>query len=141
MTSFWILLFIICLLKTGSTGENPADHGHYTHDAAMISRLQDAHHFWRQGHQTFSGFYKARERPQNSDRAKGTNSQTSGRSRRGKKKTEHERKKEKEQERTEEQTKTNVVRTGRRTRGKRKTQETDTGTIEQKRREKKKQRA
>ncbi|KAJ6938422.1 hypothetical protein NC651_004985 [Populus alba x Populus x berolinensis] len=30
----------------------------------MISRLRDAHHFWRQGHQTFSGFIKARERPQ-----------------------------------------------------------------------------
>jgi len=52
------------LPKTSSTGENPADHGHYTHDAAMISRLHDAHHFWRQGHQTFSGFIKARERPQ-----------------------------------------------------------------------------
>jgi len=63
MTSFWILLFIICLPKTSSTGENPVDHGHYTHDAVMISRLHDAHHLWRQGHQTFSGFIKARERP------------------------------------------------------------------------------
>jgi len=66
MTSFWILLFIICLPKTGSTGENPADHGHYTHDAVIISRFHrfhDAHHLWRQGHQTFSGFIKARERP------------------------------------------------------------------------------
>jgi hypothetical protein len=63
MTPFWILLFIICLPKTGSTGENPADHGHYTHDAVMISRLHDAHHLWRQGQQTFSGFIKARERP------------------------------------------------------------------------------
>jgi hypothetical protein len=35
MTSFWILLFIICLPKTGSTGENPADHGHYTHDLSL----------------------------------------------------------------------------------------------------------
>jgi hypothetical protein len=51
------------LPKTGSTGENPADHGHYTHDAVMISRLHDAHHLWRQGHQTFSGFIKSRERP------------------------------------------------------------------------------
>jgi hypothetical protein len=64
MTSFWILLlFIICLPKTGSTGENPTDHGHYTHDAVMISRLHDAHHLWRQGYQTFSGIIKARERP------------------------------------------------------------------------------
>jgi hypothetical protein len=63
MTSFWILLFIICLPKTGSTGENPSDHGHYTHDAVIISRFHDAHHLWRQGHQTFSGFIKARERP------------------------------------------------------------------------------
>jgi len=63
MTSFWILLFIICLPKTGSTGENPADHGHYTHDVVIISRFHDAHHLWRQGHQTFSGFIKARERP------------------------------------------------------------------------------
>jgi hypothetical protein len=54
MTPLWILLFIICLPKTGSTGENPADHGHYTHDAAMISRLHDAHHFWRQEHQTLA---------------------------------------------------------------------------------------
>ena len=69
MTPFWILLFIICLPKTGSTGENPADHGHYTHDAAMISRLHDAHHFWRQEHQTFSGSIKARERPQKRGRA------------------------------------------------------------------------
>ncbi|KAJ7014434.1 hypothetical protein NC653_003909 [Populus alba x Populus x berolinensis] len=30
----------------------------------MIPRLHDAHHFWRQGYQTFSGFIKARERPQ-----------------------------------------------------------------------------
>jgi hypothetical protein len=29
----------------------------------MISRLHDAHHLWRQGHQTFSGFIKSRERP------------------------------------------------------------------------------
>jgi len=35
MTSFWILLFIICLPKTGSTGENPADYGHYTHDLSL----------------------------------------------------------------------------------------------------------
>jgi hypothetical protein len=49
--------------------ENPAVHGHYTHDAAMISRLHDAHYFWRQGHQTFSGFTKARERPQKRGRA------------------------------------------------------------------------
>ena len=69
MTPFWILLFIICVPKTGSTGENPADHGHYTHDAAMISRLHDAHHFWRQEHQTFSGSIKARERPQKRGRA------------------------------------------------------------------------
>jgi len=87
MTPFWILLFIICLLKTGSTGENPADHGHYTHDAAMISRLHDAHHFWRQGHQTFSGFIKARERPQKRGRA----GEVGGRSRtETKKKTEDE---------------------------------------------------
>ncbi|KAJ6868418.1 hypothetical protein NC651_033475 [Populus alba x Populus x berolinensis] len=63
MTLFWILLFIICLSKIDSTGENPADHSYYTHDAPMISHLHDAHHFWRQGHQTFSGFIKARERP------------------------------------------------------------------------------
>ncbi|KAJ6980979.1 hypothetical protein NC653_024381 [Populus alba x Populus x berolinensis] len=30
----------------------------------MISRLHDARHFWRPGHKTFSGFIKARERPQ-----------------------------------------------------------------------------
>jgi len=60
----WCRFGSYCLLKTGSTGENPAGHGHYTHDAAMISRLHDAHHFWRQGHQTFSGFIKTRERPQ-----------------------------------------------------------------------------
>jgi hypothetical protein len=28
-----------------------------------ISRLHDARRFWRQGHKTFSGFIKARERP------------------------------------------------------------------------------
>jgi hypothetical protein len=44
----WILLFIICLPKTGSTGEkssrswpgeNAADHGHYTHGA--VSEAHD----------------------------------------------------------------------------------------------------
>jgi hypothetical protein len=71
----WILLFIICLPKTGSTGENPADHGQGKMQQITatiptvpflkptISRLHDARHFWRQGHKTFSGFIKARERP------------------------------------------------------------------------------
>jgi len=48
-------------------GEDSADHSHYAHDAipeATISRLHDARHFWRPGHKTFSGFIKARERPQ-----------------------------------------------------------------------------
>jgi hypothetical protein len=70
----WILLFIICLPKTGSTGENPADHGQGKMQQITatiptvpflkptISRLHDARHFWRQGHKTFSGFIKARER-------------------------------------------------------------------------------
>jgi hypothetical protein len=71
----WILLFIICLPKTGSTGENPADHGQGKMQQITatiptvpflkptISRLHDARHFWRQEHKTFSGFIKARERP------------------------------------------------------------------------------
>jgi len=67
--------------------ENPAVHGHYTHDAAMISCLHDAHYFWRQGHQTFSGFTKARERPQKRGRV----GEVGGRSRtETKKKTEDE---------------------------------------------------
>jgi len=48
-------------------GEDSADHSHDAHDAipeATISRLHDARHFWRPGHKTFSGFIKARERPQ-----------------------------------------------------------------------------
>jgi hypothetical protein len=48
-------------------GEDSADHSHYAYDAipeATISRLHDAGHFWRPGHKTFSGFIKARERPQ-----------------------------------------------------------------------------
>jgi hypothetical protein len=74
MTSFWILLFIICLPKTGATGENTADHGQGKIQQItttiptmlflkpMISRLHDARRFWKQGHKTFSGFIKARER-------------------------------------------------------------------------------
>ena len=92
MTPFWILLFIICLPKTGSIGENPADHGHYTHDAAMISRLHYAHHFWRQGHQTFSGFIKARERPKKKEgHERQRTKKTQGRKKR--KETEKQRKK------------------------------------------------
>jgi hypothetical protein len=75
MTSFWILLFIICLPKTGATGEKTADHGQgkiqqiTTTIPTMlflkptISRLHDSRRFWKQGHKTFSGFIKARERP------------------------------------------------------------------------------
>ena len=53
----------------------------------MISRLHDAHHFWGQGHQTFSGFIKARERPKK--KKKGTN---------GRERKKHGRKKRKETE-------------------------------------------
>jgi hypothetical protein len=56
-------------------GENPADHGQGKIQQITatiptmpflkptISRLHDARRFWRQGHMTFSGFIKARERP------------------------------------------------------------------------------
>jgi len=63
MTPFWILQFIISLPKTSSTGENPAITATMPFLKPTISRLQDARHFWRQGHKTFSGFIKARERP------------------------------------------------------------------------------
>ncbi|KAJ6952777.1 hypothetical protein NC653_041803 [Populus alba x Populus x berolinensis] len=33
-----------------------------------ISRLHDARHCWSQGHKTFSGFIKARERPRRGNR-------------------------------------------------------------------------
>jgi hypothetical protein len=70
-------LFIIAFVSRGGSRfnrENSADHDHYTHDSiseATISRLHDARHFWRPGHETFSGFIKARERPQKGGRTEG----------------------------------------------------------------------
>ena len=71
---FWILLFIICLPKTGSIGENLADHGQGKFQQITatiptmpflkptISGLHDARHFWRQGHKTFSGLKSLSEK-------------------------------------------------------------------------------
>jgi len=70
-------LFIIAFVSHGGSRfnrENSADHDHYTHNSiseATISRLHDARHFWRPGHETFSGFIKARERPQKGGRTEG----------------------------------------------------------------------
>jgi hypothetical protein len=83
-------LFIISFDSRGGSRfnrENSADHGHYTHDSipeATISRLHDARHFWRPGQETFSGFIKARERPQKGGRTEGENTKEENR--------EHERK-------------------------------------------------
>jgi hypothetical protein len=82
-------LFIIAFVSRGGSRfnrENSADHDHYTHDSiseATISRLHDARHFWRPGHETFSGFIKARERPQKGGRTEGGRKQkkTQGRNR------------------------------------------------------------
>jgi hypothetical protein len=66
-------------------GEDSADHSHDAHDAipeATISRLHDARHFWRPGHKTFSGFIKARERPQQIRRSGGSRGQITNRNRR-----------------------------------------------------------
>jgi hypothetical protein len=65
-------------------GEDSADHSHDAHDAipeATISRLHDARHFWRPGHKTFSGFIKARERPQQRRRSGGSRGQITNRNR------------------------------------------------------------